>query len=83
MDGNPPPDITWIHEDTERVVGTNPNLTLRVDHNIAGRYYCKAAVMGFAEIGAEATIFLKGRFLVIFCHERTGSATCYSAHELN
>jgi hypothetical protein len=26
----------------------------------AGRYYCKATVMGFPEIGAEATIFLKG-----------------------
>lgn len=62
VDGNPPPYITWIHEEMERVVGTNPNLTLRVDHNVAGRYYCKAAVMGFAEIGAEATIFLKGKY---------------------
>lgn len=60
VDGNPPPDITWIHEDSARVVGSNPNLTLRVDTDTAGRYYCKAGVMGFPEVGAEATIYLKG-----------------------
>ncbi|CAG2062908.1 unnamed protein product, partial [Timema podura] len=60
VDGNPPPDIVWIHDSTGKVVGTSVNLTLEVDPDTAGRYYCKASVMGFPEIGAEATIYLKG-----------------------
>ncbi|KAK5639967.1 hypothetical protein RI129_010778 [Pyrocoelia pectoralis] len=60
VDGNPFPDISWLHEDSSRIVSTSPNLTLRVDTDTAGRYYCKAYVPGFAEIGAEAAIYLKG-----------------------
>lgn len=41
-------------------MGTQSNLTVEVSPETAGRYYCKATVMGFPEIGAEATIFLKG-----------------------
>lgn len=58
VDGNPFPDITWYHEDKK--VSTSPNLTLRVDQANAGRYYCKAHVTGFQDIGAEAAIYLKG-----------------------
>lgn len=58
VDGNPFPDITWYHEDKK--VSTSPNLTLRVDQASAGRYYCKAHVPGFQDIGAEAAIYLKG-----------------------
>jgi hypothetical protein len=43
-----------------QVVGTSANLTLDVDADTAGRYYCKASVMGFPEVGAEAAIYLKG-----------------------
>jgi hypothetical protein len=43
-----------------QVVGTSANLTLDVDADTAGRYYCKASVMGFPEVGAEASVFLKG-----------------------
>lgn len=25
-----------------------------------GRYYCKASVIGFPEVGAEATVYMKG-----------------------
>ncbi|XP_023718816.1 irregular chiasm C-roughest protein isoform X1 [Cryptotermes secundus] len=60
VDGNPPAEIEWIHDDTAKVVGTSANLTLDVDANTAGRYYCKASVMGFPEVGAEAAIYLKG-----------------------
>lgn len=60
VDGNPYPDISWYHEDKKKLVSTSPNLTLRVDHDSAGRYYCKAHVPGFPEIGAEAAIYLKG-----------------------
>ncbi|XP_066254546.1 irregular chiasm C-roughest protein [Euwallacea similis] len=58
VDGNPFPDITWYHE--EKKVSTSPNLTLKVEQNNAGRYYCKAHVTGFQDIGAEAAIYLKG-----------------------
>lgn len=43
-----------------QVVGTSPNLTFAVSHENSGRYYCKASIMGFAEIGAEASVYLKG-----------------------
>ena len=43
-----------------QVVGTSANLTLDVDTDTAGRYYCKASVMGFPEVGAEASVYLKG-----------------------
>ncbi|XP_017777803.1 PREDICTED: irregular chiasm C-roughest protein-like isoform X2 [Nicrophorus vespilloides] len=62
VDGNPFPDITWYHEDGTRIISTNANLTLRVDTESAGRYYCKAHVAGFQDmdIRAEAAIYLKG-----------------------
>ncbi|XP_060519888.1 irregular chiasm C-roughest protein [Cylas formicarius] len=60
VDGNPFPDITWYHEDAKKIVSTSPNLTLRVDQFTAGKYYCKAHVPGFPDVGAEAAIYLKG-----------------------
>lgn len=60
VDGNPAPDITWIHHEKNKIVGSHSDLTLRVDVETAGRYYCKAHVPGFPEIGAEASIYLKG-----------------------
>lgn len=61
VDGNPLPDISWIFVDSGRVVSTNPNLSIRVDADTAGRYFCKAQVPGFPEIGAEAAVYLKGK----------------------
>ncbi|XP_073987777.1 irregular chiasm C-roughest protein-like isoform X2 [Rhodnius prolixus] len=60
VDGNPQPDIAWLHEATDRVVGASANLSLVVNQETSGRYYCKASVMGFPEIGAEATVYMKG-----------------------
>ncbi|CAH1984755.1 unnamed protein product [Acanthoscelides obtectus] len=60
VDGNPFPDVSWYHENSKKIVSTSPNLTLRVDEKTAGKYYCKAKVPGFPEIGAEASILLKG-----------------------
>ncbi|KAK6623398.1 hypothetical protein RUM43_009250 [Polyplax serrata] len=65
VDGNPPPDIVWIHKNTERVVGTSANLTLTVDNESGGTYQCKASIMGFQEIGAEGAIYIKGRPTII------------------
>lgn len=60
VDGNPTPDITWINEANERIVGTSPNLTVTVTPESAGLYQCRASVPGFADVHAEASIFLKG-----------------------
>uniref|UniRef100_A0A1B6DD38 Ig-like domain-containing protein n=1 Tax=Clastoptera arizonana TaxID=38151 RepID=A0A1B6DD38_9HEMI len=60
VDGNPPPEITWRHEYSERVITTSSNLTLTVDKNTAGRYQCRASVKGFPDIETEATVYLKG-----------------------
>lgn len=32
---------------------------MSVNSDTVGKYYCKASVMGFADVGAEATIYLK------------------------
>ncbi|KYB28679.1 irregular chiasm C-roughest protein isoform X2 [Tribolium castaneum] len=60
VDGNPLPEISWFDEKHKRIIHNSPNLTLRVDQETAGRYFCKAHVPGFPEIGADATIYLKG-----------------------
>lgn len=43
-----------------QIVGTSPNLTVTVTPESAGVYQCRASVPGFAEVHADATIFLKG-----------------------
>ncbi|XP_054285221.1 irregular chiasm C-roughest protein-like [Macrosteles quadrilineatus] len=60
VDGNPKPNIVWIHEDSGRVVSTSSNLTITVTHESAGRYFCRATVPGFPDIKADATIYMKG-----------------------
>ncbi|KAG8322367.1 hypothetical protein J6590_024714 [Homalodisca vitripennis] len=71
VDGNPAPNIVWIHEDSgrrgnvltltwEQVVSTSPNLTVNVAPDTAGRYFCRATVPGFPDVRAEATIYMKG-----------------------
>lgn len=72
VDGNPQPDIVWIHDQTERVVGTSSNLTVTVSQETSGRYYCKASVMGFPEIGAEASVYLKGPPEIKSSHRQFG-----------
>ncbi|XP_018796592.1 PREDICTED: irregular chiasm C-roughest protein [Bactrocera latifrons] len=68
VDGNPTPEIEWINENTDKVVGNTANLNLKVTTETAGRYYCKAIVTGFPEIGAEATIYVK-RAPIITSHK--------------
>ncbi|RZC39155.1 irregular chiasm C-roughest protein, partial [Asbolus verrucosus] len=60
VDGNPFPDVSWYDEKHKRIIHDSPNLTLKVDQETAGRYFCKAHVPGFSEIGTDATIYLKG-----------------------
>uniref|UniRef100_A0A182KDT0 Ig-like domain-containing protein n=1 Tax=Anopheles christyi TaxID=43041 RepID=A0A182KDT0_9DIPT len=60
VDGNPAPDVLWIHEPSDQVVSSAANVTLVVTGSTAGRYYCKASVQGFAEVEADATVYLRG-----------------------
>ncbi|SPP88525.1 irregular chiasm C-roughest protein [Drosophila guanche] len=60
VDSNPQPDIVWIQHPSDRVVGTSTNLTFSVSNETAGRYYCKVNVPGYAEITADAYVYLKG-----------------------
>lgn len=60
VDGNPTPDVAWYHKDQRRKISTSPNLTLHVDEETSGKYFCTAHVPGFPEIGAEAFVYLKG-----------------------
>ncbi|XP_049535052.1 irregular chiasm C-roughest protein-like isoform X2 [Anopheles darlingi] len=64
VDGNPTPDITWLHESTKQIVASGPNVTLAVTSSTAGKYLCKASVQGFPIIEAEATVFLRGPPLI-------------------
>ncbi|XP_052562384.1 irregular chiasm C-roughest protein-like isoform X1 [Culex pipiens pallens] len=60
IDGNPTPDIVWVHEESGRVMSTLANLTLTVTHATTGRYFCQGSVLGFPEVEAKASVFLKG-----------------------
>ncbi|XP_011300067.1 irregular chiasm C-roughest protein-like [Fopius arisanus] len=59
VDGNPTPEILWIHEDSDRIVATSPNISVAVSPDTSGRYYCKAHVAGFQELTGYANIFIR------------------------
>ncbi|XP_012280522.1 irregular chiasm C-roughest protein isoform X2 [Orussus abietinus] len=59
VDGNPTPEILWIHEETDRIVATSPNISVIVRPETAGRYYCKAHVPGFPELTGYANIYIR------------------------
>ncbi|XP_015605672.1 irregular chiasm C-roughest protein isoform X2 [Cephus cinctus] len=58
-DGNPTPEIFWIHEESGRMVATSPNISVLVSPETAGRYYCKASVPGFPELTGYANIYIR------------------------
>ncbi|XP_046433643.1 irregular chiasm C-roughest protein-like [Neodiprion fabricii] len=59
VDGNPTPEVLWIHEETDRIVASSPNISVHVNPESAGRYYCKAHVSGFPELTGYANIYIK------------------------
>lgn len=59
MDGNPTPEILWIHEESDRTVATSPNISVVVSPETAGRYYCKAHVPGFPQLIGYANILIR------------------------
>ncbi|KAK7580395.1 hypothetical protein V9T40_001024 [Parthenolecanium corni] len=63
VDGNPPPEISWTHG-RDKLVGRSSNLNITVTPENTGRYYCRAHVPGFPDIGADAYIRMNGRPLI-------------------
>ncbi|XP_050086769.1 irregular chiasm C-roughest protein-like isoform X2 [Anopheles aquasalis] len=64
VDGNPTPEIIWLHESTDQIIASGSNVTLAVTSSTAGNYLCKASVQGFPIVEAGATIFLRGPPLI-------------------
>jgi hypothetical protein len=60
VNGNPEPEISWTYEGSRRVLSTGPAYTFWMNHDMAGKYTCTARVPGFAEVSADAHVFLKG-----------------------
>ncbi|KZS01125.1 Irregular chiasm C-roughest protein, partial [Daphnia magna] len=60
VNGNPEPEISWTFEGSRRVLSTGPAYTFWMNHDMAGKYTCTARVPGFAEVSADAHVFLKG-----------------------
>ena len=59
VDGNPTPEILWVHEESDKVVATSSNISIFVNPETAGRYYCKAHVPGFPELTGFASIYIR------------------------
>lgn len=45
---------------------------MSVNSETVGKYYCKASVMGFTDVGAEATIYLKRAPSIASAHRQYG-----------
>lgn len=54
------------------MVGSSSNLTFSVSNETAGRYYCKASVPGYADITADAYVYLKGAPVITSAHVQYG-----------
>ncbi|XP_048485778.1 irregular chiasm C-roughest protein-like isoform X2 [Plutella xylostella] len=62
VDAAPAPAVRWLLHEPGRVgvKGKSATLKLQVSNKTAGRYICKAAVEGYPEIEAEASVLVKG-----------------------
>ncbi|XP_071037623.1 irregular chiasm C-roughest protein isoform X2 [Parasteatoda tepidariorum] len=61
VEGNPKPDTVWTFEGSEKVLSSEPRLVIpQLSLDRAGRYTCRATVVGFAEISTNALVFIKG-----------------------
>jgi len=60
VSGNPTPEVTWMFEDSRRVLSTGPAYTFWMSSDMAGKYTCRARVPGFKETSADSYVLLKG-----------------------
>lgn len=66
VNGNPEPEISWTYEGSRRVLSSGPTYIFRMNHDLSGKYTCTARVPGFAEVSADAHVFLKGDITLAF-----------------
>ncbi|XP_076359121.1 irregular chiasm C-roughest protein-like [Tachypleus tridentatus] len=60
-DGNPNPEIAWLHEDSSGIVGFGPQLVIsNITPEKAGKYTCRITVSGFPEISTNVMVYIKG-----------------------
>ncbi|KAG8196700.1 hypothetical protein JTE90_023209 [Oedothorax gibbosus] len=61
VEGNPKPEVVWTVEGSDAVLSTNSRLVIpQLTLDRAGRYTCRATVVGFAEISTDVLVFIKG-----------------------
>lgn len=60
VDGNPPPEIVWLHEAQNKVIKIGAKLELTVKRETVGTYHCRAAVAGFPEESRSMQVFMRG-----------------------
>ncbi|XP_050708930.1 irregular chiasm C-roughest protein-like [Eriocheir sinensis] len=60
VDGNPPPEIVWLHERENKVINLGSKLTLAVNPETVGTYHCRAAVTGFPEESRSMRVLMRG-----------------------
>ncbi|XP_042872259.1 irregular chiasm C-roughest protein-like [Penaeus japonicus] len=60
VDGNPPPEIVWLHEAQKKVIKIGAKLELTVKRETVGTYHCRAAVAGFPEESRSMQVFMRG-----------------------
>lgn len=62
VDSNPRPLYTWYSLlNANHVISHSPNLTFTLNENTKGEYACKASVAGYADVVAEAKVFIKAK----------------------
>lgn len=62
VDSNPKPDIVWMHEGSDNMVGKHDTLVIpSIRASDAGRYTCRATVAGFPEISQDIYVYIRGR----------------------
>ncbi|XP_022251710.1 irregular chiasm C-roughest protein-like [Limulus polyphemus] len=60
-DGNPNPEIAWLHEESSSIVGFGPQLVISdITPKKAGKYTCRITVPGFPEISTDVMVYIKG-----------------------
>ncbi|XP_045108723.1 irregular chiasm C-roughest protein-like isoform X2 [Portunus trituberculatus] len=72
VDGNPPPEIVWLHEEGKKVINLGSRMTFTVTPETVGTYHCRAAVTGFPEESRSMRVYMRGAPVVVEAAEQFG-----------
>ncbi|XP_069956837.1 irregular chiasm C-roughest protein isoform X2 [Cherax quadricarinatus] len=72
IDGNPPPEIVWLHQEGKKVINLGAKLTLTVSPDTVGIYHCRAGVTGFPEESRSMRVYMRGAPQVTPIEEQFG-----------